>query len=262
MNLGNITPLILTYNEASNINRTLQRLTWAKEIIIIDSYSTDETLDIIAAYPQARVIQHKFESFADQCNFGLLQIESEWVLSIDADYILSQELICEISALSDSTDINAYSVPFKYCVYGKTLRGTLYPDRKVLYRKNKGIYENDGHAHRVKIDGEVRSLKHVIYHDDRKPVIRWFNSEIKYAGLETKKLLETPIEELSLVEKIRLKKVIAPILVLIYCLFYKGGILDGWQGIYYASQRVLAELLLSIKLIENQFYNPKVNDYD
>ena len=74
MNLGTITPLILTYNEASNINRTLQRLTWAKEIIIIDSYSTDETLDIIAAYPQARVIQHPFESFADQCNFGLLQI--------------------------------------------------------------------------------------------------------------------------------------------------------------------------------------------
>ena len=262
MNLGNITPLILTYNEASNLDRTLQQLTWAKEIVVIDSYSTDETLDIIAAYPQARVIQHKFESFAEQCNFGLLQIDSEWVLSIDADYILSQELIDEISSLSDSTELSAYSVPFKYCVYGKILRGTLYPARKVLYRKNKGVYENDGHAHRVKIDGKVRSLKNVIYHDDRKPVIRWFNSEIKYAGLETKKLLETPLEELSLIEKIRLKKVIAPILVLIYCLFYKGGILDGWQGIYYASQRVLAELLLSIKLIENQFYNPKVNDYD
>mgnify|MGYP000373718535 CR=1 FL=1 len=260
--LSKITPLIITYNEEQNIYRTLQRLTWAKEIVIIDSYSTDETLDIIAAYPQARVIQHPFESFANQCNFGLLQIESEWVLSIDADYILSQELIDEISTLSDFKELSAYSVPFKYCVYGKTLRGTLYPDRKVLYRKNKGIYENDGHAHRVKIDGEVRSLKNVIYHDDRKPVIRWFNSEIKYAGLETKKLLETPLEELSLVEKIRLKKVFAPILVLIYCLIYKRGILDGWHGIYYASQRVLAELLLSIKLIENQFYNPKVNDYD
>jgi glycosyltransferase involved in cell wall biosynthesis len=262
MFLEKVTPLIITYNEEQNIDRTLQKLTWARQIIIIDSYSTDRTLDIIADYPQARVVQHKFESFASQCNFGLSQIESEWVLSLDADYILSQELINEISSLSDSTELSAYSASFKYCVYGKTLRGTLYPDRKVLYRKNKGTYENDGHAHRVKIAGEARSLKYVIYHDDRKPVIRWFNSEIKYAGLETKKLLETPIEELSFVEKIRLKKVIAPILVLIYCLFYKRGILDGWHGIYYASQRVLAELLLSIKLIENQFYNPKVNDYD
>jgi glycosyltransferase involved in cell wall biosynthesis len=260
--LEKVTPLIITYNEAANIDRTLNQLTWAKEIIIIDSYSTDETLDIIAAYPQAKVIQNKFESFASQCNFGLSKITSEWVLSIDADYVLSQNLINEINLLSDNHDVNGYSIPFKYCVFGKTLRGTLYPPRKALYRRSKGIYKNDGHAHKVSIDGKIKSLTHCIYHDDRKPVTRWFNAEIKYAELEMKKLIETPPEQLSLVERIRLQKVIAPILVLVYCLIYKGCILDGWHGIYYASQRVLAELLLSIKLIENEFYNTKVSDYD
>jgi glycosyltransferase involved in cell wall biosynthesis len=255
--LEKITPLILTYNEAPNIDLTLKQLTWAKEIIIIDSYSTDETLDIIAAYPQVKVIQHPFESFASQCNFGLSKIESEWVLSLDADYVLTKALIDEIRSISDFGDIDAYSVPFKYCVYGKPLRGTLYPPRKVLYRKNKGVYENDGHAHRVMIDGNIRSLTHFIDHDDRKPLSRWLWAQDRYLIIEAKKLLETPEHELSWGDRIRKQKIFAPFIILIYCLIIKRGILDGWHGWYYAFQRMLVEILLAIRLIELE----KISDY-
>jgi glycosyltransferase involved in cell wall biosynthesis len=248
--LSKITPLILTYNEESNLDRTLQQLTWATEIVIIDSYSTDRTLDIIANYPQIRVIQNKFESFAQQCNFGLSQIKSEWVLSIDADYVLSQELIDEIAAIPDGDDFAGYLVPFKYCVYGKPLRGTLYPARQVLYRTSKGVYENDGHAHRVKIDGRVRSLAYWIYHDDRKPLGRWLWAQDRYMIIESKQLLATPDRDLSWSDRLRKRKIFAPLIILIYCLIVKGGILDGWQGWYYAFQRTLAELLLSIHIIE------------
>jgi glycosyltransferase involved in cell wall biosynthesis len=259
MNLDNITPLILTYNEATNIERTLQQLTWAKEIVIIDSYSTDRTLDIIAAYPQVKVIQHQFESFASQCNFGLSQVKSEWLLSIDADYVLSQELIDEIESMPDRTDIDGYIIPFKYCVFGKSLRGTLYPARKSLYRKNKGVYENDGHAHRVKIDGTIRSLTHCIYHDDRKPLSRWLWAQDRYMVIESKKLLATPDRELSWGDRIRKRKIFAPLIILIYCLILKGGILDGWQGWYYAFQRTLAETLLSIHIIEAEYLRKSVD---
>jgi glycosyltransferase involved in cell wall biosynthesis len=250
--LEKITPLILTYNEAPNIDRTLQQLRWAKEIIIIDSFSTDETLEIISSYSQAKVIQHPFESFASQCNFGLSKVETDWVLSLDADYVLSQELIDEIKLISALSEIDAYIVPFKYCVYGKPLRGTLYPSRKVLYRKNKGIYENDGHAHRVTINGNIQPLEHYIYHDDRKPLGRWLWAQDRYMVIEAKKLLETPDRELSWGDRIRKQKIIAPFIILIYCLIIKGGIFDGWQGWYYAFQRTLAELLLSIHLIETK----------
>jgi glycosyltransferase involved in cell wall biosynthesis len=250
--LETITPLILTYNEAPNIDQTLQQLKWAKEIIIIDSFSTDETLDIISSYPQVKIIQHPFESFAEQCNFGLSKVNSDWVLSLDADYVLSQELINEIKSISAVPEIDAYLVPFKYCVYGKPLRGTLYPSRKVLYRKNKGIYENDGHAHRVTINGNTQPLNHCIYHDDRKPLSRWLWAQDRYMVIEAKKLLETPDQELSWGDRIRKQKIIAPFIILIYCLIIKGGILDGWQGWYYAFQRTLAELLLSIHLIETK----------
>jgi glycosyltransferase involved in cell wall biosynthesis len=85
--LEQITPLILTYNEAPNIDRTLEKLTWAKTIIVIDSYSTDQTLEILSDYPQIEVFKRKFDSFAGQCNYGLEKVKSEWVLSLDADYI-------------------------------------------------------------------------------------------------------------------------------------------------------------------------------
>jgi hypothetical protein len=70
--------------------------------------------------------------------------------------------------------------------------------------------------------------------------------------IEAKKLLETPDRELSWGDRIRKQKIIAPFIILIYCLIIKGGILDGWQGWYYAFQRTLAELLLSIHLIETK----------
>ena len=68
--------------------------------------------------------------------------------------------------------------------------------------------------------------------------------------IEAKKLLETPDRDLSWGDRIRKRKVLAPFIILIYCLIIKGGIFDGWQGWYYAFQRTLAELLLSIHIIE------------
>jgi glycosyltransferase involved in cell wall biosynthesis len=255
--LKQITPLIITYNEAPNIGRVLKQLTWAEKIVIIDSYSTDETLDIIASYPQAQVIQNTFESFAHQCNFGLSRIESEWVLSLDADYILSQNLIDKIKSMSDVPDIDAYIVPFKYCVFGKPLRGTLYPSRKVLYRRNKVAYENDGHAHRVIVNGNTQPLNQHIYHDDRKPLSRWLWAQDRYILIESAKLLTTSKKELSWSDRIRKQKVLAPFIVLFYCLIFKGGIFDGWHGWYYAFQRTLVEILLSIHLIEAEHLRSK-----
>ncbi len=251
--LEKITPVILTYNEAPNIARTLQYLTWATTIIVIDSYSTDETLEILSSYPQIQVFKRKFDTHATQWNYGLEHVKSEWVLSLDADYIITDELITEMQALPLDGQINGYFARFKYCVFGKPLRGTILPPRQVLFRKDKAIYIDDGHTQLLKLNGNSGRLSSYIYHDDRKHVSRWFSSEIKYSALESKKLLETPFEKLSFKEQLRFTKVLAPFLVLIYCLIVKGGIFDGWYGWYYSLQRALAEFMLAINLIYAQF---------
>ena len=75
MNLNQITPLILTYNEAPNIQRTLKNLTWAKQIVVIDSFSTDKTIEILKNFKQVSIFQRQFDSHASQWNYGLNQIK-------------------------------------------------------------------------------------------------------------------------------------------------------------------------------------------
>lgn len=248
--LDQITPVILTYNEAPNIERSLQKLTWANRIVIVDSYSTDETLAIVAACPQVEVLQRKFDTHTNQWNFGIEQVKTGWILSLDADYVLSESLINELKVLNPSEEIDGYFANFQYCVFGKPLRGTILPPRQLLFRRDSSTYIDDGHTQLLAVKGESANLKSHILHDDRKSLSRWLWAQDRYMIIEAKKLIETPYTDLSLSDNLRKRKLIAPFIVFIYCLFLKGGIFDGWRGWYYAFQRMLAEILLSLKLIE------------
>lgn len=245
-----ITPLILTFNEAPNIGRTLERLTWAKRILVLDSFSTDETETICRRFPQVEFRQRAFDSFAGQCNFGLGLITSEWVLSLDADYVLTDELVKELLVLNGNPEVNGYSACFTYCIYGRPLRASLYPPRTVLYRKNRARYHDEGHGHRVTVQGTVQSLHGNIFHDDRKPLDRWFNEQLNYSAREANWLAVSPTTDLKQADRIRKRIVLAPPMVVAYTLFAKGLVLDGWPGWFYAGQRLLAELLLSLRLLE------------
>jgi len=248
--LDQVTPLILTWNEEVNIGRTLSKLGWAKKIIVIDSFSTDRTLDLVRQFPNTEILQRSFDSFASQINWGLVQIKSEWVLSIDADYVLTDALVEEIMNLNLISTTDGYFAPFKYCMLGKPLRSTLLPPREILFRKEKGHYAQDGHAHRLVNSGKSGCLKNFIYHDDRKPFSRWWAAQKKYSVLEADKLTATSFNELNPQDKLRKMIFFAPGIVLLYCLFWRGLILDGWNGLIYSGQRFLAEFLLSLKLIK------------
>jgi glycosyltransferase involved in cell wall biosynthesis len=252
--LEQITPLIITLNEARNIGRTLDKLTWARRIVVIDSGSTDETIDIIRNYPQVDVIYHAFVNFADQCNFGLAQVTSPWVLSLDADYELSDEFVAELKSLMPSAETAGYRAPFIYRIYGRPLRGTLYPPRTVLYRKDKAVYQNEGHGHRVLVRGNVIPLSKPIFHDDRKSLARWFTSQQRYARQEAEYLLGSDRAKLDAMDRIRLAVWPTPLAVFFYTLLVKGCLLDGWPGWYYALQRMLAEVMIGLEIIDNRLH--------
>jgi glycosyltransferase involved in cell wall biosynthesis len=248
--LDHITPLLLTYNEAPNVSRTLSKLLWARRIVVIDSGSTDETLDLLRNYPQVDVVQRPFSDFATQCNFGLAQVNTPWVLSLDADYELSESLVGEIGGLAGSDAIAGYRARFVYRIHGRPLRGSLYPPRVVLYRRDKARYYNEGHGHRVSVQGEVAELRGVIYHDDRKPLARWLHSQRRYAAGEARYLLATPTAKLNRADRVRRMAWPAPMGVLPYTLFAKGCALDGWPGWQYALQRFVAETLIALAIVD------------
>jgi hypothetical protein len=90
-----------------------------------------------------------------------------------------------------------------------------------------------------------------ILHDDRKPLSHWFQSQVRYTELEAKKLLAAEAGSLGWMDRIRRWRIIAPPAMLFYCLVLRGGVLDGWAGFYYAFQRAVAELMLSLYLLEH-----------
>ena len=246
-----LTVMILTFNEAPNLARTLSQLTWARRIVLIDSGSGDDTLKIAAGFKQVEVFQRSFDSFAGQCNFGLGQIRSGWVLSLDADYVLSDELVHELEELRDVQD-RGFRASFIYCIHGRRLRGTLYPPRTVLYRREGAHYVNCGHGHKVVVPGALGSLKGVIYHDDRKPLDRWMGSQIQYAHREADYLMTTPRAQLSWNDRIRRSCVVAPLVILPYVLLRKGCILDGIAGWRYGLERLFAEIAIALALLERR----------
>lgn len=259
--LRQITPLLLTFNEEANIARTLERLRWAQEVVVIDSGSTDKTREIIAQFPNARLLTRAFDSHAKQWNFGLHEsgIKTEWVLALDADYVLEENFISALKSLEPSPETKGYQALFRYCINGQVLSGSLYPPVTVLYRREGSSYLQDGHTQRIAIPGKTPALAGFILHDDRKPFDRWLAAQVRYARLELSHLTETGFAKLSWPDRFRLCYFLMPVLAVFYCLFIKRGILDGRAGFIYAMQRSIAESILSVVLLESKLGIPGKN---
>lgn len=251
--LNSITPVILTYNEAPNIGRTLEQLRWANDIVVVDSFSDDATVEIVSSFPKARLFQRKFDSHDRQWNFALsdTSIATPWVMALDSDFVLSTELVHEIQCLKPTDETRGYSAPLTFLINGSILQSSICPPAIFLYRHGSAHYVQDGHTQKLRITGRVESLSAPIFHDDRKPFRRWFASQKRYARLEAEKLLNTSAAYLDLPDRIRRLCLVAPPAMCVYCLVIRGGLLDGRAGLVYAFQRTLFESLLSVYLIRS-----------
>jgi len=250
--LADITPVILTYNEAANIGRSLERLTWAGQIIVVDSGSTDETLAIAGRFANVRVVRRPFDSHAEQWRFAVNEtgVTTGWILRLDADYMLEPALREEIAALMPAPETAAYQIGFTYCIAGKPLRASLYPSLPVLFRRGKGTFIVDGHTEKLRIDGPVVPLVNRLLHDDRKSLERWLQSQSRYQAIEADKLLSRPWSELGWADRLRCTRVLGPLAVAAHCLLVKGLMFDGTAGLHYTAQRVTADLILSMHLLQ------------
>jgi len=248
-----IAVLILTWNEQANLARTLDALQAFPKIVVLDSDSTDGTLEIARRYPNVRVCSRPFDRHAAQWNFGLTGcgIAAPWVLALDADYVLPACAVDEIAALAPPARVDGYWAKFRYCVDGKPLSGSLYPPVMILYRREGAVYVQDGHTQRISVRGDTLTLQSKVLHDDRKPWSAWLSSQHRYARLECEMLRAKRWSELSWKDRLRRMMFITPWLVPLYCLTIGRGLLDGRRGILYARQRAIAEALLSAKLLRS-----------
>ncbi len=160
--------VVITRNEASNIEACLQSVRWADELIVVDAQSSDQTVSL-AERCGARVYVRPWPGYGPQKNFGFEQARHEWVLVVDADERVPGDLREEIRAVlaqPPAGDVGAFEIPRRNFFYGRWLRyGGLYPDRQIrLLRRGACRYDDTKLHERLEVSGTVRRLSHPMDH--------------------------------------------------------------------------------------------------
>lgn len=184
-----ITALAITYNEESNIKRYVESLSFADEIIIVDSFSTDNTA-AIAKELDVKFIQKKFIDFSDQRNFAIQQAKNDWILFFDLDEIVTAGLEKEIKeALANNNNTVAYFVRRKFYFLGRHIRFGGWQTDKVVRLFNKNYCKYNGKVHEaVSARGTVGYLKEKVEHYSYKNFDNYNSKLTLYSKLQAETL--------------------------------------------------------------------------
>jgi glycosyltransferase involved in cell wall biosynthesis len=161
-----ISVAIITKNEEANIRGCLESVRWADDIVVVDSGSTDRTLEICGEFA-VRVFAEEWKGYARQKNSAVAKTRHEWVLSLDADERVTEKLREEIARTLDSGPLpNGYFLARRNYFLGKWIkRCGWYPDHNLrLFRKERGIFEEREVHEKVRVQGEVGTLKEPLEH--------------------------------------------------------------------------------------------------
>ena len=253
--------IILTFNEEIHIERLLKNIgDWADEILIVDSFSTDKTLEIAKKYG-VKIFQHKFENQAQQFNWALdnLDIKNKWILRLDADEYLTEELKNEIAEKlkSISADINGFYMKRRVYFMGRWIkRGGYYPTWFLrLFRKGKGRSEQrEMDEHIILLEGKTGYLKNDFVDDNKKPLADWIAKHNNYSSREAEDVLR---KNYGAGKKrnfyYKFPKFLRVFLYFIYRYFFRLGFLDGKEGlIFHFLHAFWYRFLIDAKIYEHK----------
>lgn len=266
--------IILTLNEACNLPGALDSVAgWAKEIHVVDSFSTDDTVKI-ALSRGCNVTQNRFVDFSKQRNHAIedLSIGTTWIIFLDADERLTGELKAEISEIVRSNPAeNGFYLNRRLIWMGKWIRRGYYPTWILrMMRVGKGRCEDRAVNEHLIVEGKIGYLRNDFLHDDRKGVHDWIEKHNMYASREAAELMRR--EHFGNEEQIpssfrgaqaerkrwlrmrvwnRLPPLARPFLYFFYRYFLRGGFLDGSRAfIFHFLQGLWFPLLIDIKYLE------------
>lgn len=192
LKIDTLSALVITYNEAENLPDLLEGLDFAGEIIVVDSFSTDNTIEILKKYPHVSFVERHFENFSDQRNFALSLAKNNWILFTDADERIPGSLQREIAhELQSPGDTVAYAIKRQFFFEDKPLRFSGYQSNKAirLFRKDHGKYDHNKLVHEVPlISGKVKILKNKLDHYSYKDRVSYQKKIDSYARLRAQEL--------------------------------------------------------------------------
>jgi len=181
-----ISLVMITYNEEKNIASCLETAKWVDEIIIVDSFSTDRTLEVCRQYTD-HIFQHPFEGFGKQKNYAIERASRDWIFVLDADERIPPELQREIENILrlKINDFSAYRVARKNFFYGYWLRwGDQYPDWQIrFFRRGAGWNDDFEPHHNFIFNGQLGTLRHPLIHYTERQISDHFPKLNRFTNL-------------------------------------------------------------------------------
>jgi glycosyltransferase involved in cell wall biosynthesis len=248
MNRQRCSVTIITLNEERNIRDCLASVRWADEIIVVDSGSTDHTLEIAREY-QAKVFSNPWKGMREQKNFAAEKATSPWVFNIDADERLTPEGQQEILDTLAAPKADAYEVPRQNFFLGKWMRhGGWFPDEVIrLYRKDKGTYGGiNPHAGVVLNSGTVGRLRTPLVHYTYTSFAHYISKQYPYADAAARELANRG--KLPAIPTLQI--FIKTFWKFIEVYLIKRGFLDGTHGLVAAFGSTFAAYMKQARLWE------------
>jgi glycosyltransferase involved in cell wall biosynthesis len=224
--------VLITLNEASNLRRTLESVSWAQEIIVVDSGSTDETAAIARA-AGARVFEEPWKGFAAQKNSAIEHATCDWVLSLDADEEVGTELAREIQTLlAADPAFTAYRIPRLNHFIGRPLRyGGYWPDPKLrLFKRGSARFALRAVHETMESDGPAGELRNPILHHCYETIEEYVEHVNRYSSLSALMLVDAGRAPRS-IAALLWHSVANPAATFLYNYVFRLGFLDGPEGL-------------------------------
>ncbi len=239
-----ITSIILTKNEENNIKECIKSLNWTDKIIVIDDYSTDDTVQIAKANGATVYKRNLNNDFSLQRNYGVSKVDSEWILIVDADERIPEELRNEILGILDfKSDKDAYSLKRTDVIWGKKIKYGEQGNISLIrfFKKDSGTF--NGKIHEVlKVKGKIGKLNNPIIHFPHQTINEFLKEINFYTEIRANELFENKIKTNSfLIFLYPLGKFIKDYIFLL-------GIFDGIRGLMLAVMMSMHSFLVRGKL--------------
>lgn len=258
--------MIFTLNEEIHLPGCLSSLTWCDDIIVIDSFSSDQT-ESICRQAGARFFQNRFEGFGKQRNWAIANThpKHDWLLILDADERVSAELVQEMRhAIQNVPDtVGAFRLKRRFYMWGRWLRySSLYPSWVVrLIHKDKVRYINRGHAETQQVNGRVLKLQEDLIDENLKGMDEWFARQNRYSTQEAQSELSTEARPYGLAALLNRDPLIRraavkfwsrripgrPLWYFGYSYFLRMGFLDGRDGLVFCIMKTIYQTMIMIK---------------
>lgn len=242
-----ISAIILTKNEERNISDCLESVKWCDEIIVIDDYSEDRTVNIAQKFG-SKVFKHYLgEDFSQQRNFGLKKAKGDWILYIDADERVTSELKNEIIHLTTCSDrsqqLNGYFIKRRDFMWGKELKYGETENMKLLRlaKKNRGNWVGNVHE-KWQIKGKTSELKNPLLHYPHQTISNFLKEINFYTDIRAREVYRQGIHACWT------SIILYPVGKFLLNYFIKKGVLDGIPGLILAIIMSFHSFLVRAKL--------------